>query len=61
MKRPPKIDGLNVDEFIRRNAAPIWLHQNEMWEYLHEQQEMQKDIYADEELQEFDGDEMIPF
>ena len=26
------IDGLPVDEFIRRNADPIWLHQNEMWE-----------------------------
>jgi len=23
-----------VDEFIRRNADPIWLHQNEMWEYM---------------------------
>jgi hypothetical protein len=32
VKRPPAIDGLPVDEFIRRNADPIWLHQNEMWE-----------------------------
>jgi hypothetical protein len=32
--RPPTIDGLPVDEFIRRNADPIWLHQNEMWEYI---------------------------
>jgi hypothetical protein len=32
MKRPPAIDGLPLDEFIRRNADPIWLHQNEMWE-----------------------------
>ncbi len=31
---PPTIDGLDVDEFIRRNADPIWLHQNEMWEYM---------------------------
>jgi len=23
-----------VDEFIRQNADPIWLHQNEMWEYI---------------------------
>ncbi len=28
---PPMIDGLPVDEFIRRNADPLWLHQNEMW------------------------------
>ena len=29
VKRPPTIDGMDVDEFIRRNAGPIWLHQNE--------------------------------
>ena len=28
VKRPPTIDGLDVDEFIRRNAEPVWLHQN---------------------------------
>jgi hypothetical protein len=32
IKRPPTIDGMDIDEFIRRNADPIWLHQNEMWE-----------------------------
>jgi hypothetical protein len=32
--RPPTIDGLDVDEFIARNADPIWLHQNEMWELM---------------------------
>jgi len=32
--RPPTIDGMDVDEIIRRNADPIWLHQNEMWEYM---------------------------
>jgi hypothetical protein len=34
VKRPPTIDGMDADEFIRRNADPIWLHQNEMWEYV---------------------------
>jgi len=34
LKRPPTIDGMDVDEFIRNNADPIWLHQNEMWEYM---------------------------
>ena len=34
VKRPPTIDGMDVDEFIRRNADPIWLHQNEMWEQM---------------------------
>jgi hypothetical protein len=32
--RPPTIDGMDVDEYIRQNADPIWLHQNEMWEYI---------------------------
>jgi hypothetical protein len=32
--RPCTIDGLPVDEFIARNADPIWLHQNELWELM---------------------------
>jgi hypothetical protein len=32
--REPLIDGIPVDEFIERNADPIWLHQNEMWELM---------------------------
>ena len=32
--RPLEIDGLPVDEFIARNADPMWLHQNEMWELM---------------------------
>jgi uncharacterized protein YnzC (UPF0291/DUF896 family) len=39
VKRPPTIDGMDVDEFIRRNADPIWLHQNEMWEYMTDDEE----------------------
>jgi hypothetical protein len=34
IRRPPTVGGMNVDEFILRNADPVWLHQNEMWEYL---------------------------
>jgi hypothetical protein len=34
IRRPPTIDGMDADEFILRNADPVWLHQNEMWEYL---------------------------
>lgn len=33
--REPTIDGLPVDEFVARNAGPIWLHQNGMWEHIH--------------------------
>jgi hypothetical protein len=32
--RPPLSDGLMVDEFINRNADPIWLHENELWELM---------------------------
>jgi len=32
VRRPPLIDGMDPDEFIRQNADEIWLHQNEMWE-----------------------------
>lgn len=41
VKRPPTIDGMEIDDFIRANADPIWLHQNELWEYI--------DIKGDEE------------
>lgn len=34
IKRPPTIDGMSVEEFIEKTADPIWLHQNEMWEYI---------------------------
>ena len=34
VKRPPTIEGMGVDAFIKNNADPIWLHQNEMWEYI---------------------------
>ena len=38
VKRPPTIDGMDVDEFIRQNGDPIWLHQNELWEYMVEEE-----------------------
>ena len=53
VKRPPTIDGMDVDEFIRRNADPIWLHQNEMWEYMIDPEEEQEG--EDEEVDD------IPF
>ncbi|MBN1491671.1 MAG: hypothetical protein JXA69_17290 [Phycisphaerae bacterium] len=34
VRREPTIDGMSVDEFIRRNADPIWLHQNGLWELI---------------------------
>ena len=32
IKREPTLDGMSADQFIRQNADPITLHQNEMWE-----------------------------
>ena len=34
VRREPMVDGLPADEFIWMNADPIWLQQNEMWEYM---------------------------
>jgi hypothetical protein len=44
IKRPPTIEGMDADDFIRRNADPIWLHQNEMWEYVDQNEELDGDI-----------------
>jgi len=32
--RTPTIEGMDPDDFIRQNADPVWLHQNEMWEFI---------------------------
>ena len=40
--RPPTIDGIPVDEFIARNADPIWLHENRMWEFLTPEDEIEQ-------------------
>ncbi len=34
VRRPQLIEGLPVQEFIARNADPIWLHENELWEFM---------------------------
>lgn len=32
VRHPPTIDRMDGEEFIKRNADPIWFHRNEMWE-----------------------------
>ena len=32
--RSQLIEGLPLEEFIARNAGPIWLHHNELWEFM---------------------------
>lgn len=34
IQRPPSVEGTSEEEFIRANADPMWLHQNELWEYI---------------------------
>ena len=34
VKREPMINGMPVDEFIKANADPVWLHQNGLWELM---------------------------
>ena len=53
IKRPyPLVDGIPADEFIRKNADPIFLHQNEMWEYIDQ---------SDEQIEPIPDDLDIPF
>ena len=53
VKRPPTVEGIPVDEFIRRNADPIWLYQHGMYEELYqlelEKQESQSKPTRDSE------------
>lgn len=50
VKRPPTVDGIPVDEFIRNNADPIWLLKNEMYEELY-QWEQERDAEEQEDSQ----------
>ena len=34
IRQQSTIDGMDPDKFMRWNADPIWVHQNEMWEYM---------------------------
>ena len=38
VRRPPTIDGMDAEEFIRQNADPIWLHQHGYHEILQERE-----------------------
>ena len=70
VKRPPTVEGTDVDEFIRRNADLIWLHQNEMWEYMHLREEragvaqdeksMPQDLTSEDGQHHWEQDDDIP-
>jgi len=40
VKRPLMIEGIDVDEYLKLNADPIWFHQNEMWENLKDDEDI---------------------
>ncbi len=48
VRRPPLIEGLSPDEFIRANADPIWLHQNGLWEDMPEFSDPSSNIDGDD-------------
>ena len=61
IKRPQTIDVMSVDEFIIRNADPIWLHQNKMWEYMIGEDNLFEKEKSNEEKQIEDKDCSVPF
>ena len=44
IKRPMLIEGLPIDEFIAQNGAPIFFHENEMWECIDDWPEISEDM-----------------
>ena len=61
VKRPQTIDGMSVDEFIMNNADQVWLHQNEMWEYMTEEGNIFENDKADQEELVEDKNISVPF
>jgi hypothetical protein len=41
---------MDVDDFICQNADPIWLHQNEMWELMEENQVVIEQQYEERKM-----------
>jgi hypothetical protein len=44
VRRPSTIDGMAIDEFIQRNADPIWLHQQGEYADLHERENQEQAV-----------------
>ena len=61
VKRPTTIDGMDVDEFIFRNADPIWLHQNELWEYIEKERNTESIRLEEKHCRNENQDDQIPF
>jgi hypothetical protein len=42
IRRPPQIDGMDADEWIRQNADDIFLHEEGMWDVLEERHRLEE-------------------
>ena len=51
VKKEPEIDGIPVDDFIKANADPIWLHQNKLWNLIETEQNIKIEDHKNEEEQ----------
>ena len=38
IRKPETINGMLIEEFIKENADSFWLHQNETWEYIEDEE-----------------------
>ena len=38
IRKPETINRMLIEEFIKENADSFWLHQNEMWEYIEDEE-----------------------
>lgn len=47
IRQSPTVEGMSVDDFIRANADPIFLLQEELWEYLEAEGEIDMDSVRD--------------
>jgi len=61
IKRTPTIEGMDADEFIRQNADPIWLQQNEMWEYIETEENLEWEDKEGNNSHWEESDDEIPF
>ncbi len=50
VRRPPTIDGMDAEEWLRQNADPIWLHQNELWHLMPENVLTEINMSSDEDF-----------
>ena len=60
VERPLTVDGIPVDQFIEENADPIWLHKNEMWALMPEEDSVVEPDSATE-LEITEDEDGIPF